>query len=241
MSSTLKQQLGEFSESVRSGMPLKNSNLNAEKTALYHALVMGNLQEVISPCFPILRSIICRHTWSGFMLDFFQQRPLNTPLFHQLPFEFVTYLQNLPSKEYPFMADLAHYEWVELALELAASVNNIKRVVASQILETHWQLSSCAKLLSYEYDVYNIGSNYIPHQTIPTYLAVYKKDNAVEFMVLNELSFQLLECIIDSLQTPHEVLESLVEMYPNLDLEQLASQIQPLIYKLHQESILLAA
>ena len=141
--------------------------------------------------------------------------------------------------QYLDMADLAHYEWVELELELAVSVKKIKPVASCNILKTHWQLSGCAKLLNYEYDVHNIGSSYIPNQTIPTFLTVYKKDNAIEFMVLNELSFQLLQCIIDNSQTPYEVLESIVEMYPNVDFEQLASQIQPLIEKLHQEGILL--
>lgn len=239
MNQQLQFQLNEFSHGVRQGEISSDSGLNAEKTELYHSLVLGNLQEVVEPCFPILRSIVCQNVWHELLFDFFQTTKLETPIFHQLPYEFVKYLQNINSETYPFMAELAHYEWVELELELAESVQSACNINEKEVLNTPWQLASCARLLAYDYNVHDIGEHYQPVEKVPTYLAVYQHSGKVNFMILNQPCFQLLECILEEAQPPIAVIEEVCELYPNLVPEQLSSQIHNLIYELYKDGVLL--
>ena len=235
------QQLNEFSECVRSGLVPSEITLSQDKMSLYHSLIMCNMQEVIQPCFPVLKSLLCEATWQALALDFLQKTKLSTPLFHKLPYEFVIYLQNNPVDHYPFAAELAHYEWIELELELAQSMDKEQQAINSaEPLNVAWQLSSCARLLAYDYDVHNISCDYLPNQQIPTYLAVYQANDVVHFMSLNELSFQLLQCILAEEVCPLGVIQNICDLYPQLNQAQLQRQIETLLIKLSDEGIILS-
>ncbi|MFT7176490.1 MAG: hypothetical protein ACJAUG_002496 [Halioglobus sp.] len=115
--------------------------------------------------------------------------------------EFVNYLMNDYERrdcDPPFMAELAHYEWVELALDVSQDeIDSAAVDVDVDPLEAVPVLSPVAWVLSYRYPVHKIGAAYQPNEpTDPTFLAVYRdRSDSVKFMELNAAAARLLELV----------------------------------------------
>jgi hypothetical protein len=94
------------------------------------------------------------------------------------------------------MLELAHYEWVEMALAISKEEPVIND--AKLTLETLVQLSPLAWSLVYQYPVHKISPDFLPttpHEQ-PTCLIVYRDahDN-VHFMEITPLTYRLLAMI----------------------------------------------
>jgi hypothetical protein len=94
------------------------------------------------------------------------------------------------------MLELAHYEWVELALDVSQEVLP-ESAAAGDVLDTVPRLSPLAWLLSYQFPVHKIGPGFRPTEAEePTYLVVYRDSvDQVRFMTLNAATARLLELI----------------------------------------------
>mgnify|MGYP006138349625 CR=1 FL=1 len=64
-------------------------------------------------------------TWRALVRDFYREFRAGTPLFPELPREFIQYLQERGDGrgDPPWLLELAHYEWVELALSVAPALD----------------------------------------------------------------------------------------------------------------------
>jgi hypothetical protein len=96
------------------------------------------------------------------------------------------------------LRELAHYEWVELALSVAEddTINNINE--NGDLLESAPTLSSLAWPLSYRYPVHRISPEFQPSAPgeQPTYLIVYRDaDDGVGFLELNAVSARLFSLL----------------------------------------------
>ena len=99
----------------------------------------------------------------------------------------------------PFLAELAHYEWVELALDVAEA-EPPRPLHDADVLSAIPRLSALAWLLSYQYPVHRIGPTFRPAVSeSPTYLVVYRdRTEQVRFMELNAASARLVELTRDN-------------------------------------------
>ena len=129
----------------------------------------------------------------------------NTPLFLEVSSEFIEYLQTKhQSTEYdpPFMLELAHYEWVELAVsvmdaDIDESTIDSDGDLANQIP----YLSPFINSLAYTFPVHEIKPGYDPSTkpSEPTFLLVYRNtQDQVEFMLLNSVSARLIALMQES-------------------------------------------
>ena len=114
----------------------------------------------------------------------------------------MTYLQSermLLVGDHPFMLELAHYEWVEMAL--AISVDEQPKVDGQLIQEpltTEIALSPLAWPLAYQYPVHLISSAFKPQcpPETATFLLVYRNsDLDVNFIEMTPLTFRLLQLL----------------------------------------------
>jgi hypothetical protein len=89
--------------------------------AIYRELVFNNLESLLGGNFPVVREVLGDEHWALLVRGFFVHHRCTTPLFHELGQEFLTYLQRRgeAAGDPPFLLELAHYEWVELALDIA--------------------------------------------------------------------------------------------------------------------------
>ena len=107
---------------------IRNQNANEvpyrimpDKMLVYQQLIYHNLSNIFSNAFPVIYSILSADSWKGMIQDFILNHGATTQLFHEIPKEFVQYLLKDPpiSKEFTFLGELAHYEYIEIMLELA--------------------------------------------------------------------------------------------------------------------------
>lgn len=124
-----------------------------------------------------------------------------TPLFHEIAREFLAYLDDERDlKNDPtFIKELAHYEWVELALSVSdADVNNVNIEQIQDPLNETFNTSPLAWPLMYHYPVHQIGPDFQPQQPndTPVFLLVYRnKEDKVTFMELNPVSARLIDLL----------------------------------------------
>ena len=171
--------------------------IEPRRLAVYEGLVYNNIEGFISSGFPVLRRLYDDEDWHGLVRAFIVNHACHTPYFLEISQEFVQYLledHRARDCDPPFLAELAHYEWVELALDVAEEVLPPATAV-SDVLAAVPRLSPLAWVLCYQFPVHRIGPDYRPGEAAtPTYLAVYRdRQEQVRFMELNGATARLLE------------------------------------------------
>lgn len=230
-------QLNDFSSLIRN--PSENHHLDNDKISLYHSLVKKNLDSVISPCFPVLKQIIPKEIWKRLISELLAQHQLNTPLFYKAPLFLVNLLNNHPLPNYPFAASLAHYEWIELELELLdVSCKQEKSTYDREIYCYPLKLSEHARLLRYDYDVHNICNEYIPTTKSCTYLIVYVLHGEIQFTKISEINYQLLTYLFNEKVSAKETVAEICKVNPDVQKDSLTHEIHSLLNLLYYEGVI---
>jgi hypothetical protein len=170
------------------------------RMAIYRDLFFNNINNFLSSNFPVLRTLYRQKEWATLCREFYTDYRCHTPLFPELPREFLQYLQDHRQDhddDPPFMLELAHYEWVELALSLDETViENIDVNPQGDLLSGTPVLSPVAWPLSYHYPVHKIRLDFQPQTkpAKPTHLLVWRQtDYKIRFMELNDISLLLIQ------------------------------------------------
>lgn len=190
------------------------AGVEPRRLQIYQDLVYNNIEGFISGGFPVLRSLYDDDDWHRLVRTFIEGHRCHTPYFLEISQEFLQFLMQDYSPrdcDPPFMAELAHYEWVELALDVSQEVLP-DAVAIDDMLANPVRLSPLAWLLSYQFPVHRIGPAFRPVVAEqPTYLVVYRdREDTVRFMELNAATARLVELIRDNTTaTAGELLVSL--------------------------------
>lgn len=204
--SRLERALTEFAAHLRD--PAANPappGVEDRRLAIYRELFFNNVRGFMQRGFPVIRRTLGDDTLDALVRAWFAEHRAVTPYFPRMPGEFVEWLQGGPdaaADQPPWLAELAHYEWVELALELDAAEVYIPGVDAHGDLMTGVPvLSPLAWPLAYAWPVHRIGPDHRPQSppADPTTLVVYRgRDDAVRFIETNPLTHRLLEMIAEA-------------------------------------------
>ncbi|WP_347987988.1 putative DNA-binding domain-containing protein [Methylomonas sp. AM2-LC] len=201
MAVDFKSKQAEFAAYIRD--PLKNvppADVHPQRMVMYHELFFNNFDSFLSSNFPVIRTLFDDSQWQALSSDFFATHRCKTPYFAEFAEEFISYLQNRPPVEgYPFLLELAHYEWVEMALSIAEAEPRLADSTFIENLSTQaLALSPLAWPLAYQYPVQQISTQYLPltPPDFPTYLLVYRdQDYNVHFVQITPLTYRLLDIL----------------------------------------------
>jgi len=198
------------------------------RIGVYRDLLYNNVESFIASGFPVLRSIYTDEHWHDMVRDFFANHKSSTPYFLEISQEFLDYLQHerQPRPEDPQgLLELAHYEWVELALMVAEETIDLQQVDPNgDLLQGHPVLSPVAWPLAYQYPVHRMGPDYLPEEPPeqPTYLVVYRnRVDEVKFLEINPVTARLINLLQDNPEISGELaLNQIVQEmdHPNRDL-----------------------
>ncbi|MGQ4583954.1 HvfC family RiPP maturation protein [Lysobacter sp. F60174L2] len=223
----MKSALADYIRDPDHALPPEG--IEPRRLKVYQELFFNNIESMLAGNFPVIRRIFSSgpepDRWTTLVRDFYREHPSRTPLFTELAREFVRYLEaraghgDTPPRETsgarvdrndpPWLPELAHYEWVELALQISeARADDIPHDPDGDLLDGRPLLSPLAWPLSYNWPVHRIGPDYQPagdHRTdapanqpdmapTPTFLLV-QRDAAgkVHFQQLSALTFRLLQ------------------------------------------------
>ncbi|MDQ7073193.1 MAG: putative DNA-binding domain-containing protein [Gammaproteobacteria bacterium] len=156
----------QFSGNIRD--PENNpspTDIEPRRMTIYRELFYNNIEGFIANGFPVLRQITSDKDWHAMIRDFMIKHRCKTPIFHEISREFMAYLdtERDTSNDPLFIKELAHYEWVELALSVLdvevepANIDNDQ-----DIMSLNLNLSPLAWPLVYHYPVHQIGPDFQP-------------------------------------------------------------------------------
>lgn len=176
------------------------ADVEPRRMAVYRDLFINNLVDLLGGAFPVLRRILGNGGWHALVREFYARHHAHTPYFLELPREFLEWLQarDAGAGDPPFMAELAHYEWVELALAISEEEAPPPGALATDPLETPLAVSPLAWPLAYRWPVHRIGPDHRPDQppAQPTFLVVYRDGgDRVQFLEIGAETARLLDAL----------------------------------------------
>ncbi len=227
MSVDFKAKQHEFTQYIRD--PATNpapADVKPERMAMYRELIFNNIESFLAGNFPVIRKILDDEQWLELAQDFFLKHACKTPYFSEIAEEFLGYLENerFNPDDLPFLLELAHYEWVEMALSIAKEDVDPNQQEPHNLLYQTIKLSPLAWPLLYQFPVQNISPDYLPlvSPEQPTSLLAYRgTDDEVKFIEINPMTYRLLAIIQERGQVRTEdCLKQLAEesQHPNPDI-----------------------
>jgi hypothetical protein len=201
-----KAKQREFSAYIKD--PFNNpqpEDVKPQRMETYRELFFNNINSFLSSNFPVIRALLNDKQWFELAQDFYSSHQSTSPYFSEIPEEFIEFLQNERKNEldYPFLLELAHYEWVEMALSIAMDdiVANTHEFTEG-VVQEKITLSPLAWPLVYQFPVQQISPLFLPEQSAikePTYLLVYRNSlDEVNFIQINLITFRVLQILQES-------------------------------------------
>ncbi len=184
--------------------------IEKRRMAVYSEIVYHGLESQLAANFPVLREITPDERWHAMLRDFFVRHRAETPLFTEIALEFLEYLQQErepAADDWPFMLELAHYEYVELAVAISDADEQDQAKIQidpnGDLLKEHPVVAPTAWNLSYAWPVHEIGPDYLPEQqpAEPSHLVVYRdRQDEVHFLEINAVTQRLLTLLKENPQ-----------------------------------------
>jgi hypothetical protein len=220
------------------------ADVEPRRMQIYLDLFFNNIESFLANSFPIAKQIlVARGRWQGLVREFVHEHASTSPYFLQISQEFLTFLSEREGDDLPdFLLELCHYEWVELCLSVSEQELPLDDVdeegdLASGLIV----LSPLLWKLSYRYPVHQLGVRFQPEEApdAPTLLVVNRKrDDSVGFLVLNAVSWRLLE-LLEKPASFEESVARLAREMPAIDAQILRARgIETLEYLREAEVVL---
>jgi len=178
------------------------AGVEERRLKIYRELFFNNVEGLLAGNFPVLRRIYGDDGWRTLIRAFYRDHDCHTPLFTELAREFLRYLDERAASDAgqddpPWLRELAHYEWVELALQISeARLEDIAFDPDGDLLAGEPVVSPLAWPLAYAWPVHRIGPDFRPDVApdTPTLLMLRREaDGTVSFHALTPLTFRLLQ------------------------------------------------
>jgi len=223
---SFQQSQLQLTKAIRTGEG-QVSGIEARRITIYQELFFNNVEGFCSSAFPIIKTVLGEDKWMALVRQFFLESHCETPHFIEISQEFLSYLLN-KQDEYetlPFLSELAHYEWIELDLDVKPiqNLSDADTQLADNNIGLHL-LDACYPLL-YNYPVHMISAENVGSiEPELTAVVVYRNANfEIKFTLVDQLSVIMLQ---------------LIQQNPGITKDALASELKGLNDTFTQESML---
>lgn len=212
----------------------------------YEELVFNNMEGFLLSCYPITRKLLDHEQWDQVVRRFVMEHRCESPLFRDIPKEFLDWLGDKFHEQFPampFLQEFMHYEWLELAVSVSPDeVGHWEIDPTGDYLTALPALNPTARLSCYNYPVHLIGVEYQPQQAdgqTHCYLLYRDTDDQVQFIVLNPVSARLLELLQQQEITGRDALLQIAHEISHQDPEALVEAGSEQLNMLHHSGVLL--
>lgn len=209
--------------------------LEERRLQIYRELLFNNLQALLGSSFPVLLQVLDEDEWAALCRRYFVEHRCRSPLFTEVAGEFVEWLQEQPGLPRPFLAELAHYEWVELALQGSDAIPLPPPPPGFDPTTTLLQRSPLAWPLAYTWPVQQLGRDLQPRvpPAEPTFLLARRMPTGrIVFSQLSALAWHLLEQLDDATPATGEQHLQQLAARNGLDVEALIAPGRDLLAQL---------
>jgi len=177
-------------------------DIEPRRLQIYQDLFFNNIESLLAASFPVLRSLYDEAAWVALVRQFMHRHTCSSPYFLQIGSEFLDFLEHefVSGVNDPiFIGELAHYEWVELALDVSDAELPQDADESKSVLEARLTVSPLAWPLVYQYPVHRINAQFRPDAPSdePTCLLVYRnRADIVQFIETNPITVHLLQRLL---------------------------------------------
>lgn len=240
--SNLREQLDVLAQHVRDpathpGPP----GIEARRLKIYSDLVYNNLDGLLAGGFPVIRKTLGDADWQVLVRGFLARHHSHTPLFTELGRELIAFIEAEPDPQRQWLAELAHYEWAELGLQLS-DVALPPHDPAGDLLDGVPLLSPLAWPLAYRWPVNRIGPDFQPTEppVEPTLVLLRREaDGCIHFSQLSPLLFRLLELVAtNDGRNGRELMRQLANEAGQVNFDGFLIEAMPMLQRLHTEGVL---
>ena len=216
--------------------------IEPRRMEIYRDLFFNNIKGFLSSGFPVLESLYTVEQWNALARQFFAEHECRSPYFTDISKEFVEYLSNEYERQPHdpiFMAELAHYEWMELTVSIRKQTQTQIHDAAQKI--TAVQLSQLASVVSYQFPVHQISQDYQPSEPgEPVYLVIHRdSDDQVDFTLITAMTAHLLVTIENNQHLSLESLnQSMIESLPQIEPTQVIQGVNHIVQQMLEQQIL---
>jgi hypothetical protein len=218
------------------------SGIEERRLAIYRDLLFNNLESLLAGNFPVISSMLGEVQWKALVREFLRDHRCHTPLFPELPREFLRFVEGRQQQTPAFLVELAHYEWIELALQIA-EIEWPPHDPRGDLLDGAPVISPLAWPLAYQWPVHQIGPGYQPGiaPIDPTLLLLRReRDGNVRFSLLSPLAFRLLQRLTDApTMSGRDHLRALAQEAGVDDAESLVEQGLPMLEQMRASGVIL--
>ncbi len=216
--------------------------IEERRLAIYRDLFFNNIEGLLAGNFPAIRKTLGDAAWRTLVRRFYAEHRCHTPLFPEIAREFIRFLEGRAhGHDTPWLRELAHYEWVELALQIADDAVPAHDPVGD-LLEGVPLISPFAWALAYQWPVHRVGPDYRPVSPpdAPTFLLVRRDtDLQVRFAVISPLVYRLVELLGEGGRAGAAVLQQLASEAGVEDVATFMAQGAAMLMRMRQEGTLL--
>ncbi len=220
------------------------AGIEDRRLAIYRELFYNSIETLLAGNFPVIRRTLGDATWHALVRAFYTDFRCQTPLFTEIGREFIRFLEEREGlgDDPPWLNELAHYEWVELALQIAED--------AAPPCDPDGDLlagipvpSPLAWALAYRWPVQQLGPQHRPEAppAAPTLLLV-RRDPAgeVHFSEHSPLVYRLLELLSqEPARSGRAALQALAAEAGAGDVEAFVGEGAAMLQRLHAEGVVL--
>lgn len=188
--------------------------VGARHMRIYRKMVYSGTEAFLLPCFPVLRAVLGVRRWGRLVRAFLSVHRSHTPFFRQIPGEFVQFLQTgwASSAGYPeFVRELAHYEWIELALSVSAVEPCLDRINSDgDLLADRPVVNPVLANLHFHWPVHHIRPR-IRIKPAETCLLVFRDARyEIRFVGINAFTARLLDLLESGELSGRAALETVI-------------------------------
>ncbi len=195
--------------------------------------------------FPVIRRTLDDGHWHARVRAFCIDHRCRTPLFTEIGREFVRYLETRAADPQaqgpPWLAELAHYEWIELDLQIADDPAP-PHDPTGDLLDGRPVRSPWLRLLAYRWPVHYLGPSHRPATPPPTSTLLLLRRDAegeVRFAEISPLVYRLLQLLEPEAGRSGRAALTMLAAEANTAPEDLLPQGHAMLQRMRDEGTLL--
>jgi hypothetical protein len=204
------------------GLVKRPAGVNARRMRVYEKLLFNNVEGFLLACYPVSRAVLRQRRWGTLVRGFFHEYRSHSPLFRDIPKAFLDWMNSSAQSledDFPFLLELMHYEWLELAVSIDPATLDMSTVEPHGDL---WQgepvLNPTARLGCYRYPLHRISPQFRPKPSdagLFCYLLYRDEGHVVRFVQMTPFTAALIESLQDARVTGHELVQGLLNQLPD--------------------------